>query len=105
VPGGGDGEEEEEAGKGSEAAPEVELAGVEEEDEGGRDDEDDGDEALGEDGQGQGCPHGVGPEEMRRRWGFCGGNGSKKCGGMERVEVLRLRATRFTQDENYIINN
>ena len=62
VPGRGDGEEEEGAGEGFEATPVAEFAGEGEVEEGGGDEEDDGDQALGEDSEGQGCPQEVGVE-------------------------------------------
>ena len=46
VPGGGDGEEEEGAGEGFEAAPVAEFAGEGEEEEGGGEEEDDGEGEL-----------------------------------------------------------
>ena len=63
VPGGGDGEEEQGAGEGFEAAPVAVFAGEREVDDGGAEEEDEGDEAFGEDGEGEGGPHG------RRRGG------------------------------------
>ena len=67
VPGGGDGEEEERAGEGFEAAPVAEFAGEGEVEDGGGKEEDDGDQALGEDGEGEG-----GPDERRGRdWWSC----------------------------------
>ena len=52
VPGSGDGEEEEQAGEGFEAAPVAEFAGEREVEGGGGEEKDDGDEAFGEDGEG-----------------------------------------------------
>ena len=52
VPGGGDEEKEERAGEWFEAAPVAEFAGEREEEGGGGEDEDDGDQTLGEDGEG-----------------------------------------------------
>ncbi len=62
VPGGGDGEEEEDAGDGAEFSRVAEGAGEEEEEEGGGGEEDEGYEALGEDGEGEGGPEEVGVE-------------------------------------------
>ncbi len=67
VPRGGYGEEEKDAGEGLERAPAVELVGPEEEEKSGGEDEDDGDEAFGEDGEGEGGPHQVGPDGGWRR--------------------------------------
>ncbi len=57
VPGGGDGEEEQNAGEGLEGAPVSVLAGEGEIDDGGAEEEDEGYEAFGEDGEGEGGPH------------------------------------------------
>ncbi len=76
VPGGGDGEEEEGSGEGAETAPLVELAGPEKEGKGGAEDEDEGDEALGEHGEGEGDPEEVGPE-CGGGCGGCGGRGGR----------------------------
>ena len=65
VPGRGDGEEEEGAGEGFEAAPVAEFAGEGEVEDGGGEEEDDGDQALGEDGEGEGGPEEVGVEIRR----------------------------------------
>ena len=56
VPGGGDEEEESDAGEGAEAAPVFVVAGEGEVDGSRAEEEDEGDEALGEDGEGQRCP-------------------------------------------------
>ena len=85
VPGGGYGEEEEEAGEGLEGAPAVELAGPEEEEEDGGEDEDDGDEALGEDGEGQGGPHQVGPDGGVFEYGVS----PLRCASVEMTVVAR----------------
>jgi hypothetical protein len=60
VPGGGDCEEEEEAGCGLELAEIAPFAREDEVDRRGTEEEDEGYEAFGEDGEGQGCPHNVG---------------------------------------------
>ena len=65
VPRGGDGEEEEGSGEGFEAAPVAEFAGEGEIEEGGGEEEDDGDQALGEDGEGEGGPEEVGVKIRR----------------------------------------
>ena len=56
VPGGGDGEEEQRAGEGFELAPVAEFAGEGEKEGGGGEEEDNGDQALGEDGESKGDP-------------------------------------------------
>ncbi len=69
VPGRGDGQEEEDAGEGFEGAPFFVVAGEGEVDDRCAEEEDDGDEAFGEDGEGEGCPHeirvGAGGEKYR----------------------------------------
>ena len=54
------------AGEGFEAAPVAEFAGEREVEGGGGEEEDDGDQALGEDGEGEGsCPEEVGVKIRR----------------------------------------
>ena len=60
VPGGGDGEEEEHACDGLQGAPVFVFIGQGKIEDRGAEEEDQSDEALGEDGQGDGCPHDVG---------------------------------------------
>ena len=60
VPGGGDGEEEEGPVRGLSWRQLLVFAGEGEVDDGGAEEEDEGDQAFGEDGEGEGCPHEVG---------------------------------------------
>ncbi len=62
VPGRGDGEEEKQASEGSERVPLFVAAGEDEIGDGAAEEEDRGDEAFGEDGEGEGRPHGIGVE-------------------------------------------
>ena len=54
------------AGERAQELPLAEGAGEDEVGEGGSEEEDEGDESLGEDGEGEGRPHEVGVERLRR---------------------------------------
>ena len=76
-------EEEQGAGDGLEACAIFVVAGEGEVDDGGAEEEDEGHEAFGEDGEGEGCPHGVGVEV---------GETDEKRATQMRAEWCRLRA-------------
>ncbi len=61
VPRRGDGEEERETGEGMKQTPAAPFACKDEEEADGGEEKEDGDEALGEHGAGDGAPHEVGP--------------------------------------------
>jgi hypothetical protein len=83
VPGGGDGEKEYGAGERLEAAPVAILTGEGEVGDGGSREEDNGDQALGEDGEGERGPHEVGVKIMREK-------GLRGRGAVNFVGILRL---------------